>query len=279
MVTDCQVLLHLNAHKTANPQIARWSLAIQEYDFVVHHWKGKRMQHADALSHAPVDPPADMEQEIANQIGILTIILETKLVRMYQHQDADINNIVTSLAAHLNFEVSSDILYRKDRETGRKLFVAPKAMRKSLCIQYHDLLGHFSVEKVIAAMKQKFWFAGMCRYVRRHIQACFECLLAKNCSGKEQGLLHLVPPATKLFERIHLDHLGPFEETSAGNAHVLVLIDALSKFVLLFVVPDTSSNEVEHCLKIFFLKYGLPDRIVSDWGSCYTSKQFEEFCK
>jgi len=80
VVTDCQALLHLNAHKTANPQIARWSLALQEYNFVVHHRKGEQMQHADSLSRAPVIPPADTEQEIANRIGILTIVLETELV-------------------------------------------------------------------------------------------------------------------------------------------------------------------------------------------------------
>ncbi len=54
IVTDCQALIYMNAKKSSNPQIARWSLLIQEFDCDIRHKPGVEMSHIDAISRAPV---------------------------------------------------------------------------------------------------------------------------------------------------------------------------------------------------------------------------------
>lgn len=46
--------------------------------------------------------------------------------------------------------------------------------------------------------------------MRQHIEICLECLMYKKRAGKKHGLLNPIPPGRRLFEVIHMDHLGPF---------------------------------------------------------------------
>ncbi|UYV70462.1 hypothetical protein LAZ67_7003134 [Cordylochernes scorpioides] len=44
-------------------------------------------------------------------------------------------------------------------------------------------------------------------------------------------------------------------------------------------VRNTSTQNVLKVMKSFVNDFGLPDKIISDRGSCFTSRQFEEFCR
>jgi hypothetical protein len=46
------------------------------------------------------------------------------------------------------------------------------------------------------------------------------------------------------FEVIHLDHIGPLPKDDHGYEYVLVLIDALSRWVELFPTKTTTALEV-----------------------------------
>ena len=47
VVTDCSALVYALNKATINPRIARWSLALQNYNFKIVHRAGKRMAHVD----------------------------------------------------------------------------------------------------------------------------------------------------------------------------------------------------------------------------------------
>ncbi|KAK8768371.1 hypothetical protein V5799_015163 [Amblyomma americanum] len=180
-----------------------------------------------------------------------------------------------------NFVLKEGRLFRETEANGKKklLYVMPKSMRKSLCVKFHDLEGHFGLDRTIAKISETYWFPGMRRYVREHIRRCFECLICKVPSGKEKGLLHPIPPGRRPFETIHADHLGPFVRSKKGNKYILVVIDNLTKYVRLFPSRDTSAKSVIKSCEDFTFSHGLPERIITDRGTCFTSKAFEEFCK
>lgn len=50
IVTDCNSLALTLNKREMNPRIARWGLELQNYDYVLEHRSGSRMQHVDALS-------------------------------------------------------------------------------------------------------------------------------------------------------------------------------------------------------------------------------------
>ena len=53
--TDNKALKWLRDIKQPNGKLARWILKLEEYDYTIEHLPGIIMQHADALSRAPVN--------------------------------------------------------------------------------------------------------------------------------------------------------------------------------------------------------------------------------
>lgn len=60
--------------------------------------------------------------------------------------------------------------------------------------------------------------------------------------------------------------------------YVLVIVDALTKFVKLYPVESTKAYDNLHLLQSFINTYGVPRQLVSDRGSTFTSEQWREFC-
>ncbi|UYV61064.1 hypothetical protein LAZ67_1003288, partial [Cordylochernes scorpioides] len=268
VVTDCQALVYMNAKKTTNPQIARWYNLIQEYDFEIRHKPGEKMAHVDRMSRAPVDDPRDTMEEIVekNLEVCLTITLEEQIL-MIQHSDPELRDLIQIFRKdpcdrtvgeqnRINdYSYKGGRLFRmvKNGEEERALYVIPKRI----------VLVSFNVK----------------RYVRRHVAMCLECLFNKVPGGKQQGFLHPIKSGKRPFSIVHMDHVGPFVRSTKGNQELLVIVDNLTRFVRLSPVRNTSTQNVLKVMKSFVNDFGLPDKIISDRGSCFTSRQFEEFCR
>lgn len=52
IITDCNSLAMTLNRREMNPRIARWALEFQDYEYVLEHRAGSRMQHVDALSRS-----------------------------------------------------------------------------------------------------------------------------------------------------------------------------------------------------------------------------------
>ena len=74
--------------------------------------------------------------------------------------------------------------------------------------------------------------------------------------------------------RLHLDFAGPFE-----GKFILVMIDAHSKWIEAVTTSSTSSNLVIEELRTLFARFGIPESIVTDNGTCFVSEEFESFLK
>jgi len=98
----------------------------------------------------------------------------------------------------------------------------------------HDMAGHRALDQTLKKIQEHYWFSKMRRYVQMHIGGCLDCLVNKKPGGKQPGELHPITPGKRPFAVVHLDHLGPFETSLKGNRFLLVLIDNLTKYVLLF---------------------------------------------
>ncbi|UYV70924.1 hypothetical protein LAZ67_8001121, partial [Cordylochernes scorpioides] len=183
VVTDCQALVYMNA-KNTNPQIARWYNLIQEYDFDIRHKPGEKMAHVDIMSRAPVDDPRDTMEEIVekNLEVCFTITLEEQIM-MIQHYDPELRALIQIFRKdpcdrtvgeqnRINdYSHKGGRLFRmvKNGEEERALYVIPKSMRKSLVVKFHDLMGHFAVDRTVNKIKELYWSPSMKRYVRRHV--------------------------------------------------------------------------------------------------------------
>jgi len=78
---------------------------------------------------------------------------------------------------------------------------------------------------------------------------------------------------------IHVDHLGPLEKTARNYRHVLVVINAFTKFIRVYPCKSTATDESIRYLRDYFRAYSKPKRLISDRGTCFTSDTFKEFLK
>lgn len=180
-----------------------------------------------------------------------------------------------------DYELDRGKLFRRVTEDGtmQLRYVLPKSMRKAICVEFHNLSGHFGLDRTIAKIRKVYWFLGMRRYVRQHIRSCFKCIIAKIPGGRSPGELHPLPVPRRPFYRVHMDHCGPLVETRRGNCHILVMIDAFSRFVRLFAVKSTKTVTNLKRVKTFVQTYGIPNQIVTDRGTCFTSEAFKQYCE
>lgn len=150
---------------------------------------------------------------------------------------------------------------------GISRFLVPKPLRKGIVIMAHDMAGHRVLDQTLKKIQEHYWFSKMCKYVQMHIGGCLDCLVNKKPGGKQPGELHPIPPGKRPFAVVHLDNLGPFETSLKGNRFLLVLIDNLTKYVLLFPTKSTHTQAAIRSLQKFVDQWGLPDRLITDRGT------------
>jgi hypothetical protein len=66
-----------------------------------------------------------------------------------------------------------------------------------------------------------------------------------------------------------------YVKTKAGNTHLLVVVDAFTKFILLYPVKSTKTKLTIKSLRDMIKTFGVPHRIVSDMGTSFTSEKFK----
>jgi transposase InsO family protein len=295
VVTDCQAIVYLNGKRSINPQVARWFATLQEYDYTVEYRKGERMAHVDSLSRGPVEQAEDAEDFIFDRRCSVLMIrsLEGDHMAMVQWADERLRTMIdllrqpkaelnkTQRESVKNYELINNKLYVSETVNGdiAKLYVVPNSMRKSVVVQNHDLVGHGSVDRTVGRIKRQCWFRGMRRYVRRHIAGCPVCLYTKTPGGKQAGELHPIPPTTRPFQRLHVDNLGPFVKTTRGNTHICLFIDSFSRHVSVYPIKSCKANAMVRCLQDVILHFGVPDQIIADRGTCFTSRKFKGECQ
>ena len=78
---------------------------------------------------------------------------------------------------------------------------------------------------------------------------------------------------TCVWQRIHIDFAGPF----LGHMFLLV-VDSHSKWLEVEILPiKVSSERTIQCLRSLFVRYDLPDQLVSDNGPQFVSHVFKQF--
>ena len=61
--------------------------------------------------------------------------------------------------------------------------------------------------------------------------------------------------------------------------HYLVLVDYYSKYIEVTKLNDLTSQDTIEALKEHFSRHDIPEKLVTDYGVQYTSKEFETFAR
>ncbi|KAH0811885.1 hypothetical protein GEV33_010906 [Tenebrio molitor] len=272
IVTDCNAIKATVHKRDLIPRVARWWIYLQDFDFEVEYRKGKHVAHVDYLSR---NPP--------NTVLAVNPIAEGTWLEMEQSKDRETKSIIARINAGdpvvSDFEVKHSILYRKLRmDDGFVTFryFVPKGSRLGLLRLYHDEQCHVGGEKTLHKVREQFWFPRMTSFVKKYIAHCLVCVTTKRPSGPKQGLLHSIDKTPTPFHTVHAGCLGPFKVTTEGFKHILLLIDAFTKYVLLIPLRTLTGSEMVSALETHLLLFGTPARMISDRGTNFTDKKVRD---
>lgn len=267
IMTDCNSVTLTLEKKSLNARIARWALELQEYDYKMRYRAGSRMSHVDALSRC-------------HQIcAVEEVDVEDRLA-IAQSRDPRIKDLREELqqSAVNGFVLENGLVYRVGAD-GKSLLYVPPEMEENVIRLAHEGVGHQGTEKTMARLTRHYWMPAVSRKVEKHCRNCLPCIMYATPVGPSKKSLHMIPKSAIPFDTIHIDHFGPCPAVISKRKHILVVIDAFTKFVKLYPVNSTSTKEVICCLEKYFTYYSRPSRIISDRGTCFTSSEFADFLR
>ena len=102
------------------------------------------------------------------------------------------------------------------------------------------------------------------------VKSCMSC--QQNQKTPEVAPLHPWEWPQRPWSRLHIDYAGPF----LGKMF-LVTIDAYSKWLDVQVVNAATSRVTIERLRTLFATHGIPEIVVSDNGTAFTSAEFSQF--
>ncbi|GFY12607.1 hypothetical protein TNCV_2447981 [Trichonephila clavipes] len=244
-------------------RIARWALQLEEFDYEIEHRAGSCMKHIDALSRYPV-------------MMVCNDTLTSKL-KNAQEEDDNIQTLKLLLEKQESEEFfeRNGILYKY--LNGRELIVTPKAMQAKLIKLIHEN-GHFSVGKTEEIVKQEFFIPNLSNVVKKVIVNCVPCILANKKTGKMEGFLNPISKESIPLSTYHVDFIGLLPSTNKSYQHIFTVVDAFTKFTWPYPVKTVSAKKALEKLKQQQKTFGNPIRIISDRGSAFTSKLFNDYC-
>ncbi|UYV80096.1 K02A2.6-like, partial [Cordylochernes scorpioides] len=266
-----------------SPRMLRWCLTLAAYTYSIEYKPGKVNCNADALSRLPLNEcpsvvpnPSEVffiESEHAainsSEVAKLTsrdpILSKVKFWAMNGWPERRVDDTFKDFVSK-----SSEISVHKDCLLWGSRVITPERLRKDILNILHDT--HIGIVGTKALARGLCWWPKMDGDIERMISSCSVCLSCSHDPPKTDVYPWIWP--SRPWSRLHIDHAGPFQ-----GKLLLVVVDAYSKWIEAKIVSTTSTETTINCLKEIFATHGLPDVIVSDNGTSFTSELFKTFLK
>ena len=140
----------------------------------------------------------------------------------------------------------------------------------------HDMpmAGHMGVERTLQRIRKSLWWPGVTKDVKTYVQSCPEC--QKVARRPMKVPLVKMPIIGKPFERIAMDIVGPLPKTTSGHQYILVISDYATRFPEAYPLRRFTAVSVADKLMDLFSRVGVPNEILTDQGTNFTSELLKE---
>ena len=180
------------------------------------------------------------------------------------------------------------------REDDVQLYLEPYSMRDGLVLRNglvyipnddelklqvlhscHDspVSGHLGQDKTLELASRNYFWPRMRQYINQYIKSCDTCARNKSPRHKPHGTLHPLPIPPSAWSSVSMDYIVELP-LSGGFDAILVCVDRLTKMA--HFCPTTTKVTAEDTAQLYlqyvFKHHGLPDDIVSDRGTQFTSR-------
>ncbi|XP_043063528.1 uncharacterized protein K02A2.6-like [Drosophila ficusphila] len=290
LITDHRPLLGIFSTEKPIPQIIsntmmRRAFFLRAYKFNLIHQPGTKISNADFLSRCPtaeVHPEPQPEEVLMIEWATNPTVTASTLATNTS-KDSSLRKVLNwVLRGWSSVKVQRyDDLYpffiRRNELTSNQgiLFwgnraVIPFMDRQEILSALHA--HHPGIVRMKALARSYVWWPGLDADIEKAVSQCLACQHTRNSPPRSD--VHHWESAKKPWSRLHIDFAGPFQ----GNTFFLV-VDSFTKWLEVCPVKSTSASAAITFLRQLFATHGIPDEIVSDNGTAFTSEEFKLFTK
>ena len=148
--------------------------------------------------------------------------------------------------------------------------VVPETLISEILRNLHD--GHLGLAKCRARAKDSVYWPGRTQDIRNLINHCEYCQTHRQ--SQQQEPMKYIQLPNRPWQRIAADLC------ELDGKHFLVVIDYFSRFVEITFLPSITSAKVIgkiKKIKNIFARWGIPEELLSDNGTQFTSQTFHVF--
>ena len=266
----------------ASARIQCWALMLSAYNYEIRHKPGNDHANADGLSCLPV-PGHTTEVPVPGDVLLLFRVLESTPVSAAQIRKwTDTDPVLSRVRRYLlsgwiksdepNLQPyhsrSSELSVQDGCVLWGSRVVVPKRGRETVLALLHEQ--HPGVTHIKWLERGYVWWPCIDRDLELTVKTCAECQEHQNSPLKAP--MHPWEWPERAWARNHIDYAGPIK-----GKMILVIVDAHSKWIEALTVNAATSNATIENLQSVFTTHGLPEVIVSDNGTAFTSEEFKAF--
>ena len=283
-----EIIVRKNLHN-APKRLQRMLLRLQKFDYSVEYKKGTEMYFADTLSRAYLKTETEkiennlhdihsvnhrsylaISDDGYNQIKQATendAILQSLKRTILQGWPDSSKELPPDLQVYFPFReelvVQNGVIYKGER------VVVPKAITPSVLQRIHN--SHIGIRGCIHRAQDSLYWPNMSRDIELYVSQCAACNTYTNDQQREPMISHEIP--SRPWQIIGCDL---FE---CENHDYLILSDYYSDYFEVERIHGKTANVIIRKMKAQFARHGIPDKVVSDNGPPFGSKDSAEFGK
>jgi len=158
--------------------------------------------------------------------------------------------------------------------------VIPQLLKHACIFLLHDQLGHPGKQRTIDTIRLNYYWQNMHTDIQRYVQDCNFCKKRKAHNFRAKVPIQEYFRMSRPMDRMHADLAGPFPITDKNNKYVLIIKDALTKFLIAVPLPDKTADVVlQRFVTDVFAHYGAPRLLITDRGTDFVNAQMKAWCR
>jgi len=292
--SDHRNLLYQKKPEKMTQRLVRWSLFLAEFNFIIVYRSGSANGKPDALSRRPdyqksLDDSKDIPTSVLRPENFCAMVIENnplldKIITNCK-DDKFYFDVCKYLETQIppvphsqieNFKIQDGVLLFNER------IYVPQDCRLDVLKICHDSpsAGHFGIKKTSSLVVRDFWWPYLSSDVKDYVRSCDTCCRSKDSRHKPYGLLSPLEIAERPWSSLSMDFITDLPPSNNYTC-IFVVNDRLTRmshFIPFENVPSASDTANAFMVYIFRF-HGLPDEIISDRGTQFTSKFWNSICK
>lgn len=278
-----ETILKKNINEAPNKRIQRMMLKLQRYALKTIYVPGRELWIADTLSRLPPLTPAKpcafsiklAEHQLASDLAVTPEQLQE--LQSTSREDLELQAVVQAVRegnwlkpgvseyAPVKDELSTDgvLVFKGAR------IVIPRVLRSKTLQQLHT--PHQGIEATRRRARETVYWPGLNGQISEMIKRCAVCAAIQPSQPKEPMLPHEIPSIPWLKVGMDLFELK--------GQDYLVMTDYTSNWFEVAEMKRITAASLIHECRVQFARHGVPQQVVTDSGTQFTSAEFKSFAE